>query len=149
MEGYMRMALELAREAGNQGEIPVGCVIVRDGQVIGRGRNRREEKKSALSHAEMEAIREACRRLGDWRLDGCALYVTLEPCPMCAGAIFNARIPQVIFGARDPRMGAVGGVFDLFYEDLGFRPQVWGGVLGAECGALLQRFFAQLRQEKG
>ena len=146
MENYMKMALDLAEEAYAAGEVPVGCVIVREGRVIGRGRNRREEKKSALSHAETEAIAEACRNLGDWRLEGCTLYVTLEPCPMCAGAIYNARIPRLVFGARDARMGAVGGVFDLFYEDLGFRPQVVAGVLETECSELLARFFKELRK---
>ena len=145
MEETMELALALAREAFDHGEVPVGCVILHEGRVIGRGRNRREEKKSALSHAETEAIAQACAALGDWRLSDCSLYVTLEPCPMCAGAIYNARIPQVVFGARDPRMGAMGSVFDLFYEPLGFRPQVRGGVLEQACSELLSQFFKDLR----
>ena len=116
-EAYMRQALLLAREAAEAGEVPVGCVIVRGGQVVGRGRNRREEKRSALSHAETEAIAQANGALGSWRLEDCALYVTLEPCPMCAGAILNARIPRVYYGARDAAMGACGGVLNLFMED--------------------------------
>ena len=105
-EYYMSQALELAREAADAGEVPVGCVIVRDGAVIGRGRNRREEKQAVCSHAEMEAMAQANATLGSWRLDNCALYVTLEPCPMCAGAILNARIPKVFYGARDSAFGA-------------------------------------------
>ena len=109
-EKYMRQALDLARQAAACGEVPVGCVIVKDGRVIGRGRNRREECQAAWSHAEMEAMAQANRALGTWRLDGCTLYVTLEPCPMCAGAILNARVSRVYFGARDREMGACGGV---------------------------------------
>ena len=145
-ERYMRMALELAREAAAAGEVPVGCVIVRDGQVVGRGRNRREEKQSTLSHAEMEAIRQANLALGSWRLEDCALYVTLEPCPMCAGAILNARVPKVYYGARDSVMGACGGVLNLFMEDFPNRPALVGGVLEAECRAVLTEFFAACRR---
>ncbi len=144
-EAYMVQALELAREAAAAGETPVGCVIVRGDTVVGRGRNRREEKKSPLSHAELEAIREASRALGDWRLEGCALYVTLEPCPMCAGAILNARIPRVYFGARDPAMGACGGVFNLFMEGFPHSPALVGGVLEEECRQVLRKFFSSLR----
>ena len=108
-EEYMRQALDLARQAAACGEVPVGCVIVKDGRVIGRGRNRREERQAAWSHAEMEAMAQANRALGTWRLDGCTLYVTLEPCPMCAGAILNARVSRVYFGARDREMGACPG----------------------------------------
>lgn len=146
-ERYMREALVLAAEAAEAGEVPVGCVIVRDGQVVGRGRNRREERRSALSHAETEAIAQANRALGDWRLAGCTLYVTLEPCPMCAGAILNARIPRVFFGARDRVMGACGGVMNLFMEDFPNRPAVTGGVLEQECGEVLSRFFRRLREQ--
>ena len=142
----MRLALALAEEAGAAGEVPVGCVIVRDGQVVGRGRNRREEKGSALSHAEVEAIAQANRTLGDWRLDGCELYVTLEPCPMCAGAILNARISRVWFGARDRVMGACGGVINLFMEDFPNRPALVGGVLEEECRQVLTKFFQSLRR---
>ena len=138
-EGYMRQALALAREAAECGEVPVGCVIVRDGQVIGRGRNRREEKQHTGSHAEMEAICQANEALGTWRLDDCTLYVTLEPCPMCAGAILNARIPRVYYGA-------CGGVLNLFMEDFPQHPALVGGVLAEECRAVLTDFFRQLRR---
>lgn len=144
-EQYMRQALALAREAGLAGEVPVGCVIVRDGQIVGRGRNRREERHSTLSHAETEAIAQANAALHSWRLEDCALYVTLEPCPMCAGAILNARIPKVYFGARDRAMGACGGVLNLFMEDFPHRPALVGGILEGECRAVLGEFFRQLR----
>ena len=144
-EVYMRQALALAREAAESGEVPVGCVIVRDGQVVGRGRNRREEKQSTFSHAEMEAIAGANETLGSWRLDDCTLYVTLEPCPMCAGAILNARIPRVYYGARDREMGACGGVLNLFMEDFPHPPALVGGVLEEECRAVLSDFFRGLR----
>ena len=144
-EVYMRQALALAREAAESGEVPVGCVIVRDGQVVGRGRNRREEKQSTFSHAEMEAIAGANESLGSWRLDDCTLYVTLEPCPMCAGAILNARIPRVYYGARDREMGACGGVLNLFMEDFPQHPALVGGVLEEECRAVLSDFFRGLR----
>ena len=127
-EYYMSQALELAREAADAGEVPVGCVIVRDGAVIGRGRNRREEKQAVCSHAEMEAMAQANAALGSWRLDNCALYVTLEPCPMCAGAILNARIPKVFYGARDSAFGACGGVTNLFMEPFPHRPALVGGI---------------------
>ena len=144
-EHYMRQALLLAREAAGAGEVPVGCVIVRNGEIVGRGRNRREEKQSALSHAETEAIREANAALGSWRLEDCALYVTLEPCPMCAGAIINARIPRVYYGARDAAMGACGGVLNLFMEDFPNPPALTGGILEEECRKVLADFFAALR----
>ena len=145
-EAYMSLALELAREAAAEGEIPVGCVIAGpDGAVIGRGRNRREETGDATAHAELEAIRQACAALGDWRLSGCTLYVTLEPCPMCTGAIINARIPTLVFGAREALSGSCGSVIDLFYERYGHRPQVWAGVLEADCAALLREFFQAKR----
>lgn len=145
-EKFMQEALALAREAAAAGEVPVGCVIVHEGRIVGRGRNRREEKRSALSHAETEAIREANRTLGDWRLQDCALYVTLEPCPMCAGAILNARISRVYFGARDRAMGACGGVFNLFMEDFPGCPALVGGVLEEECRQVLTGFFRGLRE---
>ena len=144
-ECYMEQALALAREAAQAGEVPVGCVIVRAGVVVGRGRNRREEKRSALSHAEMEAIAQANRNLGCWRLEDCELYVTLEPCPMCAGAILNARVRRVWFGARDRAFGACGGVTNLFMEHFPHPPALVGGVLEAECQEVLSRFFAGLR----
>ncbi len=145
-ECYMEQALALAREAAQAGEVPVGCVIVREGAVVGRGRNRREEKRSALSHAEMEAIAQANRNLGCWRLEDCELYVTLEPCPMCAGAILNARISRVYFGARDRVMGACGGVMNLFMEDFPNRPALVGGILESACGQVLSDFFQELRR---
>ena len=148
-EEYMRQALDLARQAAACGEVPVGCVIVKDGRVIGRGRNRREERQAAWSHAEMEAMAQANAALGTWRLDDCELYVTLEPCPMCAGAILNARIPWVFYGARDPAFGACGGVLNLFMEDFPHRPALVGGILGEECRAVLADFFAGLRQGNG
>ena len=144
-ECYMEQALALAREAAQAGEVPVGCVIVRAGVVVGRGRNRREEKRSALSHAEMEAIAQANRNLGCWRLEDCELYVTLEPCPMCAGAILNARISRVYFGARDRVMGACGGVMNLFMEDFPGRTAIVGGVLEEACRGVLEEFFRGLR----
>ena len=148
-EDYMREALALAREAAEAGEVPVGCVIVRKGEIVGRGRNRREEKQAVFSHAEMEAMAQANARLGTWRLDDCELYVTPEPCPMCAGAILNARIPRLFYGARDPAFGACGGVLNLFMEDFPHRPALVGGILGEECRAVLADFFAGLRQGNG
>ena len=145
-ECYMEQALALAREAAQAGEVPVGCVIVRAGAVVGRGRNRREEKQSALSHAEVEAIAQANRALSSWRLEDCSLYVTLEPCPMCAGAILNARISRVYFGARDRVMGACGGVMNLFMEDFPNRPALVGGILESACGQVLSDFFQELRR---
>ena len=147
-EEYMRQALALAREAAEAGEIPVGCVVVhRDGRVVGRGRNRRQEARDATAHAEVEAIRQACRALGDWRLEDCTLYVTLEPCPMCAGAIWNARIPRVVFGAREEKSGSLGSVIALFSENYGFRPRVYAGVLREECAGVLRDFFQALRAD--
>ena len=142
---YMDAALELARQAASEGEVPVGCVIVCDGKIVGTGRNRREGDKTALGHAEIEAIGQACRTLGGWRLWQCTLYVTLEPCPMCAGAIINARIPRVYYGARDEAMGACGGVLNLFMERFPHTPALIGGVLAEECRAELERFFQKLR----
>lgn len=144
-EDYMALALTLAREAAAAHEVPVGAVVVdAEGRVIGRGRNRREER-SATAHAEIEAIDDACARRGGWRLDDCTLYVTLEPCPMCAGAIINARIGCLVYGAREPKSGSVGSVIDLFAENYGFSPAVYAGVREAECAALLSRFFRERR----
>ncbi len=143
----MRMALEQADQARRLGEVPVGCVVVKDGQVIGRGYNRRETERTVLGHAELMAIRQAEQALGDWRLTGCTLYVTLEPCPMCAGAILNARPESVVFGASDPVFGACGGVMNLFEEAFGVRIRLYGGVLAAECAGLLQEFFSGLRKK--
>ncbi len=145
-EKYMRLALQEARTAAEAGEVPVGCVITGpDGGVIGRGRNMREETGDASAHAEVLAIRQACRTLGTWRLEGCVMYVTLEPCPMCAGAVVNSRIPTVVFGAKDAAAGSCGSVINLFEERYGHRPAVYGGVLEDECSALLKDFFKTLR----
>lgn len=146
-EEYMREALALAEEAAREGEVPVGCVITDGEQIVGRGRNRREGAKNALCHAELEAIDEACRTLGGWRLWRCTLYVTLEPCPMCAGAIINARIPRVVYGAPDTKAGSCGTMTDLFALPYNHRPQVTGGLLEEEAKALLQAFFRRLRAE--
>ena len=143
----MRLALLLAEEASAAGEVPVGCVVCNaSGEVIGRGRNRCMEKHDATAHAEMEAIREASAAVGDWRLDGCTLYVTLEPCPMCAGAIMNSRIRQVVFGARDAVKGACGSVIDLFYENFPDKAAVFGGVLTEESAEKLSTFFDSVRK---
>ena len=144
---YMLEALALAREAAAAGEVPVGCVIVRGDEIVGRGRNRREAMKSALSHAELEAIDQANRTLGGWRLWECTLYVTLEPCPMCAGAIINARIPRVVYGASDDKFGACKSVCSLFDMAFNHHPKVESGVLEDEAAALMQEFFRNLRME--
>jgi len=145
-ERYMSRALDLAKEALAAGEVPVGCVIVwEDGRVVGEGRNRREADGDALGHAEVLAIRQACQTLGGWRLHKAKLYVTLEPCPMCAGAILNARIPEIHYAAKDPVMGSCGSVLNLFEENFGFRPRLYRGPLEAECTRLLRDFFAQRR----
>jgi len=144
---FMAEALKLAAQAAQEGEVPVGCVIVRDGKIVAQGANHRETGRTALGHAEIRAIGEACRNLNGWRLWDCTLYVTLEPCPMCAGAIINARIPRVVFGAADAKNGACGSVCDLFSMDFNHKPQVEGGVLEAQCAAQLQAFFQQLRVE--
>ena len=144
-EQFMDEALKLAREAFACGEVPVGCVIVKDGQIVGRGRNRRETNKSALAHAEIEAISQACETLGGWRLWQCTLYVTLEPCPMCAGAILNARIPRVVYGASDRKCGATGSVCNLFSMEFNHHPIVECGIREEACGQLLTQFFQELR----
>ncbi len=144
---YMDEALALAREAAQEGEVPVGCVVVCKGQIVGRGRNRRETGKTALGHAEIEAIDQACKTLGGWRLWECTLYVTLEPCPMCAGAIVNARIPRVVYGAADSKSGACGSVCNLFSMEFNHHPQVEKGVREEACAALLTEFFQSLRVE--
>lgn len=144
---FMEEALTLAKEAAAAGEVPVGCVIVRNGEIVGRGRNRRETGRTALGHAELEAIGQACQTLGGWRLWECTLYVTLEPCPMCAGAILNARIPRVVYGAADRKSGACGSVCDLFSMAFNHHPLVEAGVREPECAQLLQDFFQNLRVE--
>ena len=146
-EAYMSRALELAKEALFAGEVPVGCVIVGpDGSIVGEGRNRREQERDALGHAELAAIRMACQTLGGWRLSNTRLYVTLEPCPMCAGAILNARIPELHYAAKDPAMGSCGSVLNLFEERFGSHPRIYRGPLEAECGRLLSDFFARTRE---
>ena len=142
---YMDQALELAREAAAEGEVPVGCVVVCRDQIVGRGRNRRETGRTALGHAEIQAISQACETLGGWRLWECTLYVTLEPCPMCAGAIINARIPRVVFGASDAKAGCCGSVCDLFAMEFNHHPTVERGVREEECAELLRQFFQDLR----
>ena len=144
-EDYMREALVLAKEAAAAGDVPVGCVIVHEGEIIARGRNRREEDNNALAHAELEAIAEACRVLGGWRLTGCRMYVTLEPCPMCAGGIISARLPEVFYGAKDSGIGACGSVLNLFEENFRHKPKLRGGILRAECAEVLSEFFTALR----
>lgn len=144
---FMEAALALAKEAAAEGEVPVGCVITLGDKIVGTGRNRREKGKSALAHAEIEAIDRACKTLGGWRLWECTLYVTLEPCPMCAGAIVNARIPRVVYGASDAKCGACGSVCDLFSMEFNHHPQVEKGLLEDQCGALLTEFFQNLRLE--
>ena len=145
---YMARALELAREAAAAGEVPVGCVIVRDGAILAEGRNRREADKNALAHAELEAIDKACRTLGGWRLSGCTLYATLEPCPMCAGAIVNARVPRVVYGAKDARAGAMGSLINISSYPLNHHAEVVSGVCAPECAAVLREFFAARRKAR-
>ena len=146
-EEYMRQAIELAKECILDGDVPVGCVVASpDGTVIGRGRNRREADGRATAHAEIEAIDQACAALGTWRLEGCTLYVTLEPCPMCAGAVINARIGTVRYGAREDKSGCCGSVLNLFEERFNHRPRLYGGLLEGECRAVLEDFFQNLRK---
>lgn len=146
LEKYMREALALAREAAEAGEVPVGCVVFDEaGEIIGRGRNRREEARDACAHAEVEAIRAACAQRGSWNLSGCGIAVTLEPCPMCAGAIINARLSLVAYGAKEQLSGSVGSVINLFEENYGRKPKVYGGVLREDCADILSEFFARLR----
>lgn len=144
--GFMGLALDLAREAGAAGEVPVGALVVLEGEVIGRGFNQPIGRNDPTAHAEIMALRAAATRFGNYRLPGCTLYVTLEPCAMCAGAIMHARVGRVVFGARDPKTGAAGSVVDLFAENrLNHHTAVAGGVLEAECGGLLSGFFAARR----
>ena len=142
---YMAEALREAQKAALLGDVPVGAVLVCGEQIIARAHNEKEAKQDPTEHAEMMVIRVACQKRGDWRLADCTLYVTLEPCPMCAGAILNARIPRVFYGARDEAMGACGGVFNLFMEDFPNPPALVGGILSEECGQVLADFFAELR----
>ena len=144
---YMQAALELAKEAAGLGEVPVGAVVVKDGEIIGRGRNAPISQHDPSAHAEIQAMRDAAARLGNYRLVGCSLYVTLEPCAMCAGAIQHARIANLVYGASDPKTGACGSVIDLMAEArLNHHTEVTGGVLAQECGSLLSAFFASRRK---
>ena len=147
-EHYMKEAIRQAKKAAALKEVPIGCVIVYDGRIIARGYNRRTVDKNVLAHAEIIAMRKACRILGDWRLEGCTMYVTLEPCPMCAGAIVQARIPKVVIGCMNPKAGCAGSVLDMLHED-GFNHQVETkvGLLGEECSQMLKDFFKALREE--
>ena len=144
---FMRRAIELALEAEKIDEVPVGALVVRDGKIIAEAYNRRETNKMATHHAEVLAIEEACRALGGWRLPGCTLYVTMEPCAMCAGAIINSRSPRVVFGANDLRFGAFGSLINLAEVPLNHTPEIIGGVLGDECRAVLQAYFKKKRQK--
>lgn len=147
-EKYMREALKLAKKAAALGEVPVGAVVVYQERIIARGYNRREIDQNGLAHAELTAMLKACKKLRSWRLEDCTLYVTLEPCPMCTGAIINTRIPRVVFGASDPKGGAMGGVTDLTDHPWNHRPTVEKGVLEEECAAVLKNFFKDLREQK-
>lgn len=147
-EHYMQEALNLAQNAAELGESPIGCVIVKGDRIVGRGMNRREIDRDALAHAEILAIADACRTLGGWRLFGCDLYVTLEPCPMCAGAIINARIDRVIFGAYDAKAGSCGSIINLFDLPYNHKPEVIGGIMEDQCSYLLRNFFKLLRDRR-
>ena len=148
-EKYMREAIRQAKKAGKLGEVPIGCVIVYQNKIIGRGYNRRIIDKNVLSHAEIIAIKKACKVMGDWRLEDCTMYVTLEPCPMCAGAIVQARIPRVVIGCMNPKAGCAGSVLDMLHED-GFNHQAETsiGMMEEECSTMLKEFFRELRRSK-
>lgn len=143
----MSAAIKLANEAAKNGEVPVGAVIVKNGEIIAEARNMREEKQSALSHAEIEAINIACKKLNSWRLDGCELYVTLEPCPMCAGAIINSRIKTLVFGAYDSKAGSIDSVINLCDYPYNHKPEIYGGIMEEECTAVMQEFFKKIRDK--
>jgi tRNA(adenine34) deaminase len=147
-EKFMKSAIARAKAAALRGDVPIGAVIVKDGKIISSGRNQREEKKNALKHAEISAIDKACRKLGGWRLCGCDMYVTLEPCAMCAGAIINSRIENVYFGAYDEKAGSFGTLADLNEIGYNHKPNVFGGILEKECASLLSDFFRELRNNK-
>ena len=144
----MLRAIELAEKAAELDEVPVGAVVVKDGEIVGEGFNRRETGKNALAHAELEAIDSACKRLGGWRLHQCEIYVTLEPCPMCTGAIINSRIKRVVFGASDYKAGSMGSVINLCELPYNHKPEIQGGFMQEECSALLTEFFAKLRERR-
>ena len=148
-ERYMKEAIKQARKAATLGDVPIGCVIEYEGKIIGRGYNRRMADKTVLAHAEILAMKKACKKMGDWRLEGCTMYITLEPCPMCAGAIVQARIPRVVVGSMNPKAGCAGSVLDLLHQP-GFNHQVEmvNGVLEEECSQMLTAFFKELRQKK-
>lgn len=148
MNEFMTKALELAKISFDEGEVPVGAVVVKNGEIVGTGRNRRELGKNALYHAEIEAIDNACKRLGGWRLWECELYVTLEPCPMCAGAIINSRIKTVYFGAYDKKAGSFGSIIDFNNIEYNHKPEIVAGVMEDECSKMLTDFFKQLRKSK-
>lgn len=143
---FMKRALELGQMASSNGEVPVGAVIVKNGEIIGEGHNMREEKQNALSHAEIEAINMACKKINSWRLDECEMYVTLEPCPMCAGAIINARIKTLVFGAYDSKMGSIDSVVNLCDLPYNHKVEVYGGIMEDDCKALMTDFFENLRK---
>ncbi|MBR0348214.1 MAG: tRNA adenosine(34) deaminase TadA [Clostridia bacterium] len=145
---FMNEALKLAREAADEGEVPVGAVVVLGDEIVGRGRNRREKGKNALAHAELEAIDEACKKLGGWRLWQCDMYVTLEPCPMCTGAIINSRIKRLVYGASDYKAGSCGSVVNLFDLPYNHKPEMVSGFMQEECAEILTEFFKQLRNKK-
>ncbi len=148
-EKYMKEAIRQAKKAAALGDVPIGCVIVYQDKIIGRGYNRRMKDHTVLAHAEIIAIRKACRTLGDWRLEDCTMYVTLEPCPMCAGAIVQARIPRVVIGCMNPKAGCAGSVLDLLHEDrFNHQAETETGVLGETCSAMLRDFFRELRKRQ-
>ncbi|MGN0548211.1 MAG: tRNA adenosine(34) deaminase TadA [Acutalibacteraceae bacterium] len=147
-EYFMDQAIALAKEAAQEGEVPVGAVVVLGDKIVGTGRNRREKSKNALAHAEIEAINEACRTLGGWRLWQCDMYVTLEPCPMCTGAIINSRIKRLVYGASDNKAGSCGSVVNLFELPYNHKPEIVSGVKKDECAGLLSEFFKALRNKK-
>ena len=148
MNEFMKEAIELAKISADELEVPVGAVVVLNGEIVGRGRNRREKEKNALCHAEIEAINDACKRLGGWRLWQCEMYVTLEPCPMCAGAVINSRIKKVTFGAYDKKAGSFGSVVDFNSLPYNHKPEIVGGVDEEKCSLLLTDFFKNLRKSK-
>lgn len=147
-EEFMREALRLAQESAAEGEVPVGAVVTLGDEIVGRGRNRREIQKNALAHAEIEAINDACNNLGGWRLWQCDMYVTLEPCPMCAGAIINSRIKKITFGAQDNKAGSCGTLVNLFDFPYNHKPEIEGGFMKEECSEILSTFFKELRLRK-
>lgn len=148
-EKFMKKALRLAKKAGENGDVPIGCVIVMNGKIISKGYNRRNKDKTTLGHAEMIAIDKASKKLGDWRLEGCTMYVTLEPCPMCAGAIVQSRIDKVVIGAMSPKAGCAGSVINLLdMQELNHKVEIESGILGEKCSEIITEFFEKLREKK-